>query len=135
MYEWISIIMVIKFEGRLDIKEYENNLKQSKAIKMTFNSRELFLNRFLKISSALCALVFIGVKMMSVQKIMNGDLVPDPSIKRLENIFIDSEFDTEMNYNTLNPYSLILVIFYGLYIICISRMILLMKHHRERAYK
>lgn len=33
MFEWMSIIMVIKFEGSLDIEEYENNLRKSKTAK------------------------------------------------------------------------------------------------------
>lgn len=41
MFEWISIIMVIKFEETLDIELYEDNLKKSKEVKKVLNRREV----------------------------------------------------------------------------------------------
>ena len=40
MFEWISIIAVIKFESSLNIEEYENNLQKSKVARQELNRRE-----------------------------------------------------------------------------------------------
>lgn len=99
MFEWISIIMVIKYEDTLDIDQYENNLKKSKEAKKNLNRRESYAWCAFKFLITLYCLLLITVKATSAI----GISLPRGSLphwfEKMDDYFRDDEFNMEMTHD------------------------------------
>ena len=83
-------------------------------------------------------MVLLFVKATSAISITLGTIDLPQFLKDMDIYFRDDELSAELAENPknrMNYYCLVQVMFYAIYIICISRMMYLMSYHRDRAYK
>ena len=75
MFEWISIIAVIKFESSLNIEEYENNLQKSKEARQELNRRENCIWNAFRLILGFYFVMMFSVKLSGAFSIVDANLM------------------------------------------------------------